>query len=211
MRVRKPGVQRRKADLGAVAEQEEDEGEVEQSRVERRHMRDQARPQHPLHAFADDWPGGHVDEDRAEQGERNADAAEDKIFPRRLDRLLRAIDADHQHRRQRGELDRHPHQSDIVGDQREVHRKQEELIHRVVKAQMHRRQPPRLDLVRDIGRAEHARGKADERIEHDEDDVEFVDENVGVRLWSGGRQRDRGEEGNECGRDVDRGGEPIGG
>ena len=34
MRVRQPGMQRRKADLGAVAEQQEDEGDVEQRRIE---------------------------------------------------------------------------------------------------------------------------------------------------------------------------------
>ena len=34
MGVRQPGVQRREADLGAVAEQQEDEGDVEQRRIE---------------------------------------------------------------------------------------------------------------------------------------------------------------------------------
>jgi hypothetical protein len=32
---------------------------------------------------------------------------------------VRPVDADHQHRGERRELDRHPHQADIVGDQRE--------------------------------------------------------------------------------------------
>ena len=38
MRVGQPGMQRREADLGAVAEQQEDEGDVEQRRVELRGM-----------------------------------------------------------------------------------------------------------------------------------------------------------------------------
>jgi hypothetical protein len=138
-------------------------------------------------------------------------AAEDEIFPRRLDRLVSAIDAHHQHRCERRKLDRHPHQPYVVGDQREIHREQEELIHRVIEAQMRGRQPSGLDLVRDIGRAENARGEADEGIEHDEDDVEVIDENVSARLRRSGEQRDRGQEGDQGRPDIERGGEPVGG
>ena len=124
--------------------------------------------------------------------------------------FVRAVDADHQHRRQGRELDRHPHQADVVGDHGEVHRKQEELIHRVIEAQMGRRQPSGFDLMRDVGGAEHAGGEADEGVEHDEDDVEVVDENVGVLRRRGDEQRDRGKERDEGGTDVERGGEPVG-
>ena len=111
-----PGVQRREADLGAVAEHQEDEGDVEERRVEVGGALDQHRPHHGVEALADHRPRRHVDEDRAEQREGDADAAEDEIFPRRLERLVGAVDADHQHGGQRRELDRHPHQADIVGD-----------------------------------------------------------------------------------------------
>ena len=96
---------------------------------------------------------------------RDADAAEDEIFPRRLERLVGAVDADHHHGGQRGDLDRHPHQADIVRDQREVHREHQDLIHGVIEAQIGGRQPAGLELVRDIARAEHARREADEGVE----------------------------------------------
>ena len=119
--VGQPGMQRRQPDLGAVAEQQEHEGDVEQRRIELRRVRDQHGPHHGVEALADHRPRRHVDEDGAEQRQRDADAAEDEIFPGRFERLVGAVDADHQHGGQRRQLDRDPHQADIVGDQREVH------------------------------------------------------------------------------------------
>ena len=98
-------------------------------------MRDQHRPDHAVQAFADDRARRHIDQDGAEQGQRDADAAEDEIFPRGFDRLGRAIDADHEHGGQGRHFDRHPHQADIVGDQREVHGDEQHLIHGVIEAQ----------------------------------------------------------------------------
>ena len=92
MGVRQPGVQRRQADLGAVAEQQEHEGEVEQRR-DRSAARPvtSTRPGHGVQALADHRPRRKIDEDGAEQRERDADAAQDEILPRRLERL-RACD-----------------------------------------------------------------------------------------------------------------------
>ena len=104
-----------------------------------------------------------------------------------------AVDADHQHGGERRELDRHPHQADIVGDQREVHREHQHLIHRVIEAQVGRRQPAGLQLVADIARAEHAGGEADEGGQHDEDVVEVVDQQIGARLRPPEEQRQRGQ------------------
>ena len=101
MGVGQPGMQRRQADLGAVTEQQKDEGEVEQRRIESAGAVDQHRPDHGVEAFADHRPRRHVDENGAEQSERDADAAENEIFPRRFERLMGAVDADHQHRGQR--------------------------------------------------------------------------------------------------------------
>ena len=142
---------------------------------------DQHGPDHRVEPLADHRPRRHVDEDRAEQRERDADAAEDEIFPCRLERLVRAVDADHQHGGERRELDRDPHQPDIVGDQREVHREHQHLIHRVIEAQIGRRQPAGLQLVADVARREHAGGEADERRQHDEDVVEIVDKEIAAR------------------------------
>ena len=138
----------------------------------------------------------HVDEDGAEQSERDADAAENEIFPRRLERLMRAVDADHHHRGERGKLDRHPHHADIVGHEGQIEREHQHLIHGVIEAQEGGREPADLQLVLDIARAEHAGGETDKRGEHDEDVVEVVDQDVGPRRRPiEEEQRQRGEEG----------------
>ena len=49
---------------------------------------------------------------------------------------MRAVDADHQHGRERGELDGDPHQPDIVGEQCEVHGEHQGLVHGVIEAQI---------------------------------------------------------------------------
>ena len=148
MGVGQPGVQRRQADLGAIAQQQEDEGEIEQRRVElRRHASISTVQTMPCMPSPITGRAAMIDQDGAEQRQRDADAAEDEIFPRRLERLVGAVDADHQHGGQRRDLDRHPHQADIVGDQRQVHGEEQHLIHGVIEAQMRRRQPAGLELV----------------------------------------------------------------
>ena len=178
VRVRQPGMQRREADFGAVAEKQEYEGNIEKGRVEIRRALDQQRPDHAVLAFAHHRTRRHVDQDGAEQGERNSDAAQDEIFPGRFQRGVGAVDADHQHRRQRREFDRHPHQADIVRHEREIHAEHHGLIHGMVETQVNRRQPLALELMRDVARAEDAGGESDEGIEHDEDDVQIVDQHV---------------------------------
>ena len=176
VRVGQPGVHRREADLGAIAEQQEDEGDVQQGRVEVVRAGDQNGPDHGVEALADHRARGEINQDGAEQRERDADAAEDEVFPGGLDRLVRAIDADHHHCGERREFDRDPHQADIVGEQRQVHAEQHELEHRVVEAQVVGRQAAGFQLVADIAGAERAGGEADEGVEQDEDDVQVVDQ-----------------------------------
>jgi hypothetical protein len=175
MSVRQPGMQRCKPDLGSVAEQQEHEGDVEQRGIELRGARDQHGPDHRLQPLADHRPRRHVDQDGAEQRERDTDAAENEIFPGSFQRLVGTIDADHQHRRQCRHLDRDPHQPDIVGHKGEIHREHQYLVHRVIEADESRRQPAGLDLVANVACAEHARGEAHKRGQHDEDLVEIVD------------------------------------
>src|SRR4051794_7666245 len=205
-------MQRREADLCAVAEKQEYEGDVEEGRVEVRRAFDQQCPDHAVLAFAYHRAGRHVDQDGAEQGERNSDAAQDEIFPGRFQRGVGAIDADHQHRRQRCEFDRHPHQADIIRYEREIHAEHHGLIHGMIEAQVNRRQPLAVELMRDIARAEDAGGEADEGIEHDEDDVQIVDQHVGA----GGRtldheQRECRQERRQAGDDVQPCRQPVAG
>src|SRR5215831_16364443 len=120
-----------------------------------------------------------------------------------------AVDADHQHGGQGCDLDRHPHQPDIVGDQREIHGEHQRLVHRVVEAHEGRRQPPDLDLMPDIARAEHARGEADEGGQHDEHLVEVVDQKILTRYRLDHEQRQRSQEGEQRRHDVERGRDAV--
>src|SRR3990172_1320373 len=122
---------------------------------------------------------------------------------------MRAVDADHQHGGERGELDAHPHHADVVGDEGEVHGEHQHLIHGVIEAQEGWRQPAGLKLVLDIARAEHACGEADKGGEHDEDIVQVVDQDVRPGRGTLEKQRERGEEGEQGGKHVEARGEPI--
>jgi hypothetical protein len=181
--VGQPGVQGGEPHFGAVAEQEENESEIEQGRIEFGGAHNQAGPDHGIGAFAHDRPGGHVDQNGTEQCERYADASQDEIFPSRFERLVGAVDADHQHGSQCRKLDRDPHQPDIVGDQREVHGEHQHLVHRVIEPQKHRREAPDLQLMPYVAGAEHARRESHERGEHDEDVIEIID--VEIRSLTG--------------------------
>ena len=112
-----------------------------------RDVHDQIRPRHRRQTFAEHRQRGDIDERRAEQRERDADAAENEVLPRRLQRFVGAIQSDHHDRRQRREFDRDPHQSDVVRDEREVHAEHHRLEHRVVETDVVLRQPAGVDLV----------------------------------------------------------------
>jgi hypothetical protein len=133
-------------------------------------------PGHRRQALADHLLGNQINQNRTEERQRNADAAEDEILPGRLHGFRRAIDADHHHRRESGHLDPDPQQPDIVGDQRDVHRAHHGLIERVIEAQVEGRQPADVELMADIRGAENAGREADKGGEGDEVDVEIVDQ-----------------------------------
>ena len=76
MGVRQPGMQRRQTDLGAIAEEQEDEGDIQQRRIEAGGVGDQRGPDHALQPLADHRPRRHIDKDGAEQGEGDADAGQ---------------------------------------------------------------------------------------------------------------------------------------
>ena len=210
MRVGQPGMQRREADLRSVAEKQEYEGDIEQGRVEFRRMLDQERPDHAVLAFAHDRTRRHVDQDRSEQGECNADAAQDEILPRRFESGVCAIDADHQHGGQRGDFDRDPHQPDIVRHESEVHAEHHGLIHGVVETQVDRRQTAAIQFVRDVARAEDAGCEAYEGVENDEDDIQIVDQHIrsGRRAFDH-EQRESGKKCRQAGDDVQTRRQPV--
>src|SRR5687768_3936578 len=69
--------------LVTVAEHQEHEGDVEQFRAEVLRLLDQGGPHHGVVPLADHRARRHVDQDRPEQRQRDADAAEDEVLPRR--------------------------------------------------------------------------------------------------------------------------------
>ena len=126
-------------------------------------MAQQIGPRHRAHALADGRHRRQIDEDRSEQRQRDADAAQDEILPGRLQRLMRPVDADHHDGRERGQFDGDPHQADIVGRQRQVHAEHHQLEHHVVEAQIAGREASRLQFVPDVAGAEDARREARRR------------------------------------------------
>src|SRR6185437_12749616 len=102
----------------------------------------------------------------------------------------------HQHRRQRREFHRDPHQADIVRHEGEVHAEHHRLKHGVVETQVNWRQPAGLQLMRDVARAENAGRESDEGVEHDEDDVQVVDQHIGAGLRT--VDQEQGERREKC-------------
>ena len=179
MGIRQPGMKRRQPDLGAVADQQEDEGEVEQRRIEAARRLRAASPGHRRQALAQHRLRREIDQDGAEEGERDADAAEDEIFPGRLDRLAACDRCRPSSPWSASPASTPTHirpillatSATFIAD---IMR----LEHRVVEAQEARRQPAGLDLVADVAGAEDRGREGDEGVEHDEDDVEVVDEQI---------------------------------
>ena len=126
--------------------------------------------------------------------ERNADDAEDKILPGRLERGRGPVDPDHDNGHQRCEFQTDPHQADIIGQKREVHPAHHGLEHSVVRPDKAGGQVARLDLVLDITSAEHRCGETDKRVQNDEEDIEIVEDDVILN------DRRKGEEGEAGGK-----------
>src|SRR5215467_11816495 len=124
---------------------------------------------------------------------------------------MRAVDAHHEHRRQRGELNSDPHQADVVGQQAEIHGEHQGLVHGVVEAQIARREPPDLQLMADVAGAERAGREGDESGEHDKHHVEIVDEQEGARRGPLDEQRERGHEGGERNQHIEARAQPVAG
>ena len=132
-----------------------------------------APPSAPMHLL-----GRHVQQHRAEQRLRDADAAQDEVLPRRLEARRGAVDADQQHGGQRRRLHRDPQDAHVVGRQRQQHREAEQLVHAVVQAQPRRRHLAVVALDAHVGAREDRGGQADEGGQRDQEDVERVDEEL---------------------------------
>jgi hypothetical protein len=133
----------------------------------------------------------------------------DEVFPGRLQRFVGAIDADHQNRGQRRELDCHPHHPDVVGEQREIHREHKQLIHGMIETQERCRKSAGLELVGDVASAEYARSKPHKRREHDEHVVEIIDVEIRSGVRPTEEQGEGDDESDKRRQDVDARGDAI--
>ena len=86
MRIGQPVVERREPHLRAVADEQKDERETQYSGLELPLDGIQVRPQQRTHTLARrGLLGGEVQEDRAEERLRDADATEHEVLPARLE------------------------------------------------------------------------------------------------------------------------------
>ncbi|OIQ72179.1 hypothetical protein GALL_462000 [mine drainage metagenome] len=142
MSIGQPAMQRHQADLGAVAHQQEHEGDADDTGFELAFHRVEVRPEQGAHPLGTEHAlRGEIQQHRAEQRQGDAHAAEDEVLPRGFKALRRAIERHQQHGGQRGRLHRHPENAHIVGGQRQQHGEHEQLIHAVVEPQPCRREP----------------------------------------------------------------------
>ena len=110
-------MKRRETRLRAVTRQDEREAGHKPARTS-----DRLRMQH---------------EHRAEKSERDADRADEKIFPHRFETVLVAVIRDKRSRHERRQLDRDPHERQRPGRQSENHRPEERDKERIVERGRH--------------------------------------------------------------------------
>ena len=97
MRVRQPGVHGRETGLGAVADERKHEGQFDEAVVELRRHGHQVRPVEAGQLFGGVRANGRrVNEHRAEQRQRQAEAAEDDVFPGGFERSPAVVERDEQ-------------------------------------------------------------------------------------------------------------------
>src|ERR1700751_1060212 len=132
MRIGEPVVQRHEPDLGAVAHEQENKRERKNRWLELALDTVELGPQERAAFHAEYFLRGEVEKDRSEERLRDAHAAEDEIFPRRLQARWRAVERYEEHGGERGRLKRDPEDPHVVGEKREQHREIEQLIHAVI-------------------------------------------------------------------------------
>src|SRR6516165_1922893 len=110
------------------------------------------------------WLRGKIDQHRTKQGEPDTDTAQDKIFPRRLERRSRARQADSEGGGNRRPFHGGPEQADIIRVKPEQGGAEHHLAERVIKPPERRRQPRlRPAHVKNIGKRRGERDEAGQR------------------------------------------------
>src|SRR5260370_38189545 len=81
----------------------------------------------------------------------------------------------------------------------------------MIEAQQYRRQPPDLDFMGQIGRAEYTGSETHERGQNDQKYIEVIDDDEIAARMFGEKQRGRSGKREGASKDVDDGAEPIAG
>ena len=120
--VRLPGVHRGQAHLGAVADEQQHEGRVQPGRRQLRGVLDElVEEQRRFQPGLERRVG---QEERAEQGQGDADRADQQVLPGRLQRAGVVVEVDRRGADQRGRFHRHPHQPQVVRQRHQGHHRQ---------------------------------------------------------------------------------------
>ena len=199
MGVRQPEVHGRKTSLGAVADHHEDKADPDDTRVERGSDLHDSRPAHRARA-SHDVGGSGIDEHRAEESEGDADGRHDDVLPRRLQAVLVPVVANEDGRGYRRPLHRDPEESEVVGEDRHDHRRDEGVYESEVGSQgldlhiadLHRLPEPPHRIDGD------SQSEGDEKEEKDEPKVVHADDAERLRAAScdlaGEDEREREED-----------------
>ena len=115
VRVRQPGVHRRETDLGAVADNGQQEGEPEASRLEGVGVEEQVGPGEALARGEMESAPGVEEPERRQKGDRHAERADDHVLPGRLERAGLGLETHKRRARERARLDQHPEQAEVPG------------------------------------------------------------------------------------------------
>ena len=114
MRIREPGMHGREPRFRPVADQHEHEGQFDHGGIQSLSHPIEFSPAQRLARDTQHMLRRVVHEDRAKQGERDADRAENHIFPAGFQGRLAPVESDQHGRRESGALDSDPHDRDVL-------------------------------------------------------------------------------------------------
>ena len=205
VRVGQPGMHRRQADLGAVADQHQQKRQDREARMHRRRRLAQRIPGHVV-GRAEDKAAIPIEQHRAEQRQADPGRHDDDVFPGGLDAFGGALESDQKGADQGGQLDRDPIERGIVHQRTDQDRQREPGEQRI-----ERREPVVLAEQPHIADRIDRRQQIDDRsAQHDPGAGGVKDDVVGpVMAGSAGaehRQRHSGGEDDDAGGEVEPGG-----
>ena len=143
-----PGVHRGQAGLRPVADQREDDAELERERMELVGQAHEPGPVQAGHPLPEEAPAGGEEQHRSQEREGEAEAAEHEELPRRLQRGVPVVEGDHEDGHEGGQLHGDPEDAEVVGDGDEQHREDVERHQRVELTPPPRRHESRADRSR---------------------------------------------------------------